>query len=370
MRSFWSVLQVEPGFDPTGVISARVSLPASKYGEAAQRATYFDALLSNVREIPGVETAGMVIAAPLSGFVSNGRIAVEGGPQANVTAAYQVADEGYFEALRIPLLRGRLFTANDRAETPHVVVVNQALAELAWPGEDPLGKRITGGGMDSYWDQPDAWATVVGVVGDIRQRDLERESYPTFYFPYRQRADRAWGAAIVVRAQRVEPELLASPLRQVMREIDGDVPVEIATMDEAVARSLGDRRFTMGVLGVFAAMALLLAALGIYGVVGYTVALRTREMGIRMALGSSPTDVIGMVLRESLTTVSMGLLAGLGAVLALTRLLRSLLFAVSPTDPVAIVSTALTLLAVGLLASLIPALRAARIDPLITMRAD
>jgi len=370
LRSFWSVLQVDPGFEPGGVVTARVALPASKYGEIEQRAAYYEELLAAVRQIPGVGDAGMSTSMPLFGSPSNGRIAVEAGPQPNVTAGYQVADEGYFTTLGIPLRRGRLFDARDNADAAHVVVINQAMADLAWPGEDPLGKRMTAGGMDSYWEDPDAWATVVGVVDDIHQRDLTRDAYPTYYFSYRQRSDRARGAVILVQAARVEPTSLVGPLRQAVRRLDADVPVEFDTMERVVANSLGDRRFTLAVLGVFASMALLLAALGIYGVVGYTVALRTREMGIRMALGSAPSHIMGIVLRESMATVGVGLLVGLAASLALSRLLSGLLFEVSPTDPVAIVATALTLLTVAAVASFIPARRAATIDPLITMRSD
>jgi len=370
MRSFWSVLQVDGGFESGGVITARVSLPASKYGEAPLRSAYFEELLSEVRALPGVETAGMVTAAPLSGSVSNGRISVDGGPQPTITAAYQVADAGYFETLGIPLLQGRLLDAADNAAAAHVVVINRALADLAWPGEDPIGKRITGGGMDNYWEQPDGWATVVGVVGDVLQRDLTGEPEATFYFSFRQRAYRARGGVIVVRATGAAPTALVGPLRQTIRDLDADVPVEFSTMDEVVARSLGDRRFVMGVLGAFAAMALLLAALGIYGVVGYTVALRTREMGIRIALGSAPVDVLRMVMGEAMTTVAIGLAVGVAGTLALSRVLGSLLFEVSPADPIAIAGTAFTLLTVAAAASFIPARRAATIDPLITMRAD
>lgn len=370
MRSFWSVLRVDPGFDGEGVVVARVSLPPGKYGEIAQRAVYYDELLEAARQVPGVDAVGMATAEPLAGFSSDGRISVDGGPQQSVDAAYQVADSGYFEALHIPLLRGRLFEDSDTADSMHVVVVNQSLADLAWPGDDPVGKRMTGGGMDNYWDQPDAWATVIGVVADTRQRDLDREAEPAFFFPYRQRAYRAWSASIIARAAGAEPASIVGPLREVIRNLDADVPVEFATVQQVVTRSLGDRRFTMGVLGTFAGLGLLLAALGIYGVVGYTVALRTREMGIRLALGSAPRNVTRMVVRESMTTVGIGLVIGLGAALALSRLLGSMLYEISPTDPWAIGATALTLLGVALLASFVPARRAATIDPLITMRAD
>jgi predicted permease len=268
------------------------------------------------------------------------------------------------------LLRGRLFDDNDTADSRHVVVVNQSLADLAWPGDDPIGKRMTAGGMDNYWNQPDAWATVIGVVADTRQEDLDREPEPAFFFPYRQRAFRTWSAAIIVRTAGIDPESIVGPMRDVLRNVDSDVPVEFTTVQQVVTRSLGDRRFTMGVLGAFAGLALLLAALGIYGVVGYTVALRTREMGIRLALGSAPGDVMRMVVRESMSTVGVGLVIGIGAALALSRLLSSMLYEISPSDPWAIGATAVTLLSVALVASFIPARRAANIDPLITMRAD
>ena len=193
------------------------------------------------------------------------------------------------------------------------MVIKRAVADLAWPGEHPIGKRITGGGMDSYWDQPDAWATVIGVVGNVLQRDLTGEPYATFFFSPSQRADRARGGVIVVRARRGEPSALVGTLRQTIRQLDGDV---------------------------------------------------------RMALGSAPTDVLGMVMREAMTTVAIGLVVGIVATLALARVLGSLLFEISPADPLAIVGTVLTLLGVAAVASFIPAWRAATIDPLITMRAN
>ncbi|MCH7824100.1 MAG: FtsX-like permease family protein, partial [Acidobacteria bacterium] len=370
IRSFWQVAKVDAGFESSGVLTMNVALPAGKFAAVTARIAYYEALLASVRALPGVESAGMVVVAPLAGYVSNGRISVDDGPQPFVTAAYQVADAGYFDALQIPLIQGRLFEAQDNADTAHVVLVNEALAELAWPGEDPIGKRATGGGMDSYWDQPDAWATVVGVVSNIRQRDLTLESYPTLFFSYRQRADRARVASIIVRAGQVGPRNLTGMLRQTARDLDSDVPVQFRTMTELVTRSLGDRRFLAQVLGAFAAMALLLAALGIYGVVAYTVALRTREIGIRITLGAAPSGVMGMVFRESMATVSMGLLVGLAMAFGLGRFLSGQLFEISPTDPVSLVGTALILLAVAAFASFIPARRAATVDPLLTMRAE
>ncbi len=370
MRSFWNVASVDGGFESEGVITARVSLPPHEYGEVARRAAYFEEVLEEVRSLPGIDAAGVVLAPPLSGIVSSGRISVDGGPQDNVTAAYQVADEGYFEVFGIPLIQGRLFAPADNADATHVVVVDEALAELAWPGENPLGKRITGGGMDRYWNQPDAWATVIGVVGNVLQRELTDDPEPTFYFSHRQRADRARGGVFVVRPARGEPSALAPVLRRAMVAIDADVPVEFSTMDELVARSLGARRFTMSVLGAFAGMAALLAGLGIYGVVGYTVALRTREMGIRIALGSAPMDVLGLVMREAMTTVAAGLLLGVVVTLGSARVLGSMLYEVSPADPLALTATALALLTVAGLASFIPARRAATIDPLLTMRGN
>ena len=370
MRSFWEVAGVDAGFEPHGVMTMNVALPAGKYAVIPDRVPYYDELLESVRAVPGVEGAGMVITAPLAGYVSNGRIRIDDGPEPFVTAAYQVADAGYFETLRISLVRGRLFEERDNADAAHVVIVNEALADLAWPGEDPVGKRLTGGGMDSYWEQPDAWATVVGVVGNIHQRDLTLESYPTLFFTYRQRADRARSAAIVVRADRVGPENIVGTLRGAVRDLDADVPVDFRTLDEVVTRSLGDRRFLAEVLFVFAAMALLLAALGIYGVVAYTVALRTREMGIRIALGAAPGGVVGMVLRESMATVGIGLLVGLAAAVGLGRFMSSQLFVISPTDPLSLGATAVILLGVAALASFVPARRAASVDPLMTMRAD
>ncbi len=370
MRSLFRAANVDPGFSADGVVAMSVALPAHEYGEVHQRVAYYDELLQNVRRIPGVARAGLTLRPPLRGWPTNGRISIDGGPEPHVSAAYQVADPDYFETLGIPLVRGRFLDSSDTADSAHVVVINEALADLAWPGEDPIGKRLTGGGMDSYWEDPDAWAIVVGVAGDIRQRDLTTETYPAMYFSYRQRADRASSAWVVVRGERIEAVDLIPQMRAAIRDLDSDVPVQFLTMEEAVSSSLGDRRFLAEVLGSFAAMGLLLAALGIYGVVAYTVSLRTREMGIRMALGSAPAHVLRMVLRESMVTVVIGLLLGLAGAAVASRLLSSLLYEISPYDPVALAATALTLLTVAAMASFIPARRAATIDPLITMRAD
>ncbi|MGD8868931.1 MAG: ABC transporter permease [Gemmatimonadales bacterium] len=368
IRSFWTVLQVRPGFRAAGVLTATVNPPASKYEDGAARLPLYEALLGQLETMPGVAKVGLVSRPPMEG-VSNGFVDVRGGPQPGVTGYYQLVSSGYFSVMGIPLLRGRLFDERDRESSEHVVVVNQAFADLAWPGEDPIGKQMTGGGMDEYWDQ-DKWATVIGIVADVRQRDLTRPADPTYYFYYRQRVARSWSMTAVLLPERGRAAALAPGVRKVVRRIDSDVPVTFATIEERISTSVGERRFTMIVLGVFAAIALVLACVGIYGVVAYTVAQRTREIGIRVALGARPAAVRRMVQRDSLTAAVIGGVTGLALAAAVTRVLGSMLFEVSPLDPLTYAGVVLALGVVAWMAGYVPSLRSTRVDPTVAMRAE
>jgi putative ABC transport system permease protein len=366
LRSFWQLSDVETGFSAEGVLTADLHLPASHYPEDPEKAAYYRRLGEHLAALPGVEAAGFINHLPLSGADANGRMEVEGGPEPTTDASYRVATAEYFSALEIPLLAGRLFDGRDDATAPHVVVVNQALAEQAWPGESAVGKRMTGGGMDRFWDQ-EIWAEVVGVVGNVRHRGLDQPPRPEVYFHTLQRPPQSVTA--VVRAAGT-PASVAAAVRRAATDLDDQVPLELAPMEEVMGRSLAQRRFTLLLLAAFAGLALLLTALGVYGVVSLSVSRRRRELGIRLALGARPGRVQRLVLSRAMAAVGLGLLAGLAGALALSRLLASLLFGVSPFDPPTFVAVAALLGAAALAASLVPAHRSSRIEPVEVIRAD
>lgn len=301
--------------------------------------------------------------------VSNGLVDVEGGPKPTASGDYQLVTPGYFHTLGIPLLRGRVFNDRDDENAGQVVIVNRAFAALAWPGENPVGKRMSGGGMDDYWNK-NVYATVVGVVGDIRQRDLTATPRPTYYFALRQRPFRSWSMTAVLRPVAGRPVALVEPVRNAIHSLDSDVPVRFATMQQRVGRALASRRFIMLVILAFAGVALALAAVGVYGVVAYAVERRRREIGIRLALGAEPRAVRRALQREYLIAGGLGALVGVAGALILTRVMGSLLFQVRPSDPLTFGTVVVLLGAVAWLASFIPSQRSTRVDPLETMRAE
>lgn len=368
LRSFQTVLRVQPGFRTADVLTATVNPPTTRYPDGEARLPFYDAILREMEDNPGVAAAGIISAPPMVG-VSNGRVDVRDGAAPGVTGDYQVVSSGYFEAMDIPVLTGRLFDDRDDATTPHVVVVNAAFAEAAWPGEDPIGKQMTGGGMDDFWDQ-ERYARVIGVVGNVRQRDLTADPRPTFYFPYRQRPFRTWSMTIVARPARGDAPALGPVLRDMVRNIDADVPLNLATIESRISTSLTPRRFTMLILAFFAVAALVLACVGIWGVVAYAVARRTREIGIRMALGADASAVQRLVQTGYLGAAAVGAAIGLALSLALTGVLRSLLYEVQPTDPVTLAAVTATLAGAAWLASYFPARRSTRVSPMETMRQE
>jgi putative ABC transport system permease protein len=368
IRSFRTVLSVEPGFRTDGLLTATVNPPAGRYGTTESRGTYYDALLRELQAAPGVARVGLISSPPLS-FASNGRVGIRGAQAAGANGDYQLVGGDYFEVLGIPLLAGRLFDERDRAGAQHVVIVNRAFAEIAWPGEDALGRQMTGGGMDDFWDQ-DTWATVVGIVGDSRQRDLTRPAEPTYYFPLAQRPFRSWSMTAILAPAGGSASNLSNVVRESVRRVDSEVPVALATIENRLSRALTPRRFTVMVLGVFAAVALTLACIGIWGVVSYAVARRTREIGIRMALGADAPSVRRLLQLDYLRPAMLGAIAGLLGALALTRLLQSMLYETAPTDPATFLIVIAVLGAAAWLASFVPSLRATRISPMETMRAE
>jgi predicted permease len=373
--SLRAVLNEDPGFEPESVITGYVSLPESRYPEEADRRQFIDELLRETSALPGVLSAGVTSAVPFGGSFSASVILPEGyvpSPGESLLSPFStIAGPGYFETMRIPLVEGRYFDQRDTEEAGNVIIIDEWLARRYFPDESPLGRRMLWGtvpGAEDATDEENLW-TIIGVVGQIKQNDLSTtEHVGAYYFTYAQRTP---GFMTVVARTAVEPTGLTSSIRQTVSRIDPDLPFFYPqTMEERVEESLVSRRTPMLLLMIFAGVALFLAAIGIYGVLAYTVAQRTRELGIRMALGGAPQQVFGLVLTQGSKVVALGLVIGLALSLLMGRLIRALLFGVQPTEPVVLLGVAVILAAVGVGASLLPARRATRIDPMVALNAE
>jgi len=367
IRSFIAVTSVDPGYRKSGALLATVSPPLPHYVDESRRA-YYDRLLDEISRLPGVEFAGLVSTPPMLN-IPNGQVDVRNGVAPHVSGDYQLVGGEYFRSMGISVLSGRTFDARDHENVPDVVVVSRAFAEMAWPGQDPVGMQMTGGGMDIYGGTK-RWATVIGVVDDVHQRDLTTAPRPAYYFSYRQRPFRSWQMTAVLQVRHDDPTALASAVRAAAQRVDPAVPVTISSIDSILSDALTPRRFTMLVLAVFSGVAMLLACVGIWGVVGYAVTRRRREIGIRMALGSEPHRVRGLVQRDYLLAAAVGGAFGLAASAILSRGLERLLFQIEPTDPITVVAVTIALAAATWIASYWPSLRATRISPLETMQSD
>ncbi|PYR75471.1 MAG: hypothetical protein DMF86_15195 [Acidobacteria bacterium] len=372
IRSFSNVMSIDAGFDAHGIMTMDLAVPGTKYPDADRSAAFYRQLIERLGALPGVEAAGAVNALPFSetigtggGFYFEGDVAPS---HQKRYAGYRVVTPGYFEVMRIRLLRGRLLSDADRPGGEVAVVVDQEFVRRYVGGGDPIGRRFRYFGMDSL-NEP--MMTIVGVVASIRSASLLSDVVPEAYVSYLQRPRRTQGAmAVAVRAARRDRvESLTPALRAAVASLDGDVPVRFSTMEERLGQSVADRRFMMALLSAFAAVALLLAASGIYGVLAYSVAQRTAEIGIRMALGANPQNVVRLVLSAAMSSVGVGVAAGCLAAFAAVRAIRGFLFGVAPSDPVAFAAAVFLLIAVGLVAAYIPARRATRVDPLRALRA-
>lgn len=378
IRSFVVLQSDDPGFNPHNVFSMVVSVAGTKEAEPNQREIFYRQLLEQVRHTPGVISASGINHLPLAGdtwgysFVIQGR--PEPPPGESPMAVYRIAMPGYFETMQIPLLRGRAITENDDARAPGVVIINERAASAYWPGEDPIGKRIA---FDSTTSNPPTWLTVVGVVKNAKQEDWVTKPYPEVYLAGLQNRgflgsglSRTAYITLVMRTSG-NPADLTSAVKKIVWSFDRNLPIsKVLTMDQAVADATAQPRFEMLLLGVFGLVALLLAAIGIYGVMTYSVSRRTREIGIRMSLGASRTDVLQMVVRQGMTQALIGSAVGVAGALLLSKLMAKMLYGVQPTDPATFGSVVIVLGTAALLAVFVPARRAARTEPMAALRAE
>ena len=368
LRSFAQLQQVAPGFNPTNVLTLELTMLGDKYKDPQVLRASFHELWQRLERLPGVVSAGGISSLPLSESYAWGPINVEGHVlppgEKFVNADERIVSGHYFETMQIPLLKGRLFNDQDTADKPRVLVVDDNMAQQLWPNEDPLGKRVS---ISDLAATPE-WATVIGVVGRVKQYTLDADSRIALYLPEDQYIGRAMNIAL---RTNTDPASMAGAVNHELHDLDRDLPTyRVITMDQRIAESLSRRRFTTILLALFAGLALALATVGIYGVMAYLVSQGTRELGIRMALGATQPAILRMVIRQGLALALCGVGIGLMAAVVFARLVSGLLFGVRSTDPVTFGAIAILLTAVAMLASYIPARRAAKIDPMISLRCE
>jgi putative ABC transport system permease protein len=373
IRSFFALQAVNPGFDPHHVLSMVVSVAGSREAPEGPREIFYRQVLQRVRNVPGVESVGAINHLPLAGDIWGYSFLIDGRPKPrpgeSPMAVYRIAMPGYFETMRLPILRGRSIATTDDSSAPGVVVINQAAAKKYWPGADPLGQRV------SFEDG--ASLTVIGICADARQDNWVDEPAPEAYLGALQNrgflgttnSHQAYITLVVRTAGN--PAGMTSAVKQTVWQMDRNLPIsQVLTMDQAVADATAEPRFLALLLAVFAAVALLLAAVGIYGVMSYAIARRTHEIGIRMSLGATRSDVLRMVLWQGMTQALAGSLAGVGGSLLLARLMSKMLYAVRPDDPLTFGAVTIALGGAALLAICVPARRATRIEPMAALRQE
>jgi len=370
IRSFARLQRVPPGFNTSNMLTAELTMTGRRYNDTQVVLETYRQLWDRLSHLPGAGASGGVSALPLSQMFAWGPITVEGRAllpgNAYINVDQRIAGGDDFRAMGIPLRKGRLFTEQDTRTNPRVVIIDEYMAEQVWPNEVAIGKRVRPGGIDA--NTASTWLTVVGVVGRVKQYTLDSKSRIAMYLPHTQAPSR--GMNVVIRTDR-DPAALAPAVRQAIHALDPDLPIyNLRTMSERVDESLARRRFSMLLLTLFAALALGLSAIGVYGVIAYLVSQGTRELGIRMALGATPAGILRLIVGHGMGIAAVGVCAGLMGALALTRFMRNLLFGVAPLDPATFVAVAVLLTAVALAASYLPARRAARIDPMVSLRSE
>lgn len=367
VRTFVHMLRVDPGFNPTRVLTFEISLPGAKYVDNDHIVTLYHNALDRLRNLPGVESAGLVRTVPMGGAADSSGIRIPGHPSSSEKdpryAEYTIVSPGYFAAVGTPLLRGRDFLEGDAADSVPVTVISNAMAKKYWPGEDPIGKQV-GPGSVRY-----PLSTIVGVAADVKHLSVREDPGPEMYVLYNQKP---WPSLLTMQVAlrtKADPSAVTASARNAISSIDPDLPIaKVATLEMLLDASMTQSRFTMLLLGAFGILALVLASVGIYGVISYAVAQRTREFGIRMALGAQPVNVFGMILGQCLRVAGVGISLGLVGAVVISQVMTSLLFDVQPTDPLTFVGVPLLLIGVALTACYMPARRAMRVDPMVALR--
>ena len=370
LRSFWRLTEVDPGFRTQRMVSAPIGLPQARYPSAPQRVQFYDRLLAETRALPGVENAAMVNRLPLSQTANNavtiqiqGREGESEPANGGMNVDRRIGSTSYFETMGIPVSAGRTFEPADTPTSAPIAVINNEMARRFWPDGNAIGARV----RIQLLSGPGPWLTVVGVVGNVRHHGLDADVRPELWVPYSQAAV---NGMVLVASTNVDPESLIPSVRRTVQGLDSELPVTPATLEAVVTTSVAAPRSRTTLLSAFAALALILATVGIAGVVAYTVSRMTRDIGVRLALGADRRDILRLVLRQALSPTLAGLVIGIAAALVATRALATMLFEITPSDPVTFVSVAAGLLAIATLASLVPALRAMRVDPVTVLRVE
>ncbi|HEX7296876.1 MAG TPA: ABC transporter permease, partial [Pyrinomonadaceae bacterium] len=369
IRSFRRLSNVDIGFSTDNLLTMRMVLPNAKYRNPETRRAFYDEVLRRVGEIPQVESAGMISFLPLSFSAMNFSFSVEGQQQPSDNnlpmALYRVVSPDYFRAIGIPVDRGRAFDGHDDSKAPPVVVINRRLATRFWPNSDPVGRRMKVGPVDS----PNPWATVVGVVGDARQSGLYGDPDLEMYVPYAQERRSFVAPRDLVVRTKGEPSVIAAAVRTAVWNVDKDQPVSnVRTMNQVLSETVSQEKFQTLLLTLFGSLAVLLACIGLYGLISYAVANRTNEIGLRLALGAQRADVLTLILKQGVVVTFVGIAVGLSVAFAVTRILAGMLFEISPTDPLTFSSAAALLFFVAIVACYVPARRATKVDPLVALR--
>jgi putative ABC transport system permease protein len=374
LRSLWALQRVPVGFEPSNVMTMRVSLPAASYANPEQVVVFYQRLLDRVRQLPGVRSAGAARLLPLGSTIGDWGLRIEGytpPPGTGAKGDWQIVTDGYIESIGERLVRGRTIQASDTSDGQLVALINEEMARRYWNGRDPIGGRMRIGGGNN---PPRPWVTVVGIVADVRHNGITDVVKEKFYIPHTQwhlsTGNPIRGMSLVVKAAH-DPSRLAGPIRQEIRALDATLPVaNVRTMDDVVGATMSSQRFTGFLLVTFAGIALALSAIGIYGVLSYLVSRRTREIGIRLAIGAGRAQVLRLVLGSGLVLACAGVGVGLAVAFVVTRFMSALLHEVNPADPMTFVSVAAVLTLVAILASLVPAWRATRVDPVVALKAE